>query len=502
VGGPTRIEAGDIRRGVIGRELREQHVSAGLGVPVRSRNGVVGAVATYYRHDGDPTTDTLLLESLASILAAAADRSTYDEEIGFRALHDPLTGLPNRALFTDHLTRLVRTLGPGEDVGVAVCDVDDFTLLNQALGRDVADEILLEVARRIGASVGDLLVARIGSDDFAVAVPALTKSGRLEAVASSIVGAMHLPVVARTRSHPVTVSVGLALVSDEDGIADAVEAAGAAARVAKDGGRGSWSHASGREQELALRRLDLTNGLRHGIEAGEVVPHFQPLVDVADGTVRGFEALARWIREDGVVPPLDFIPIAEETGLIAPLGMSILTQACAFLEPLHAGRDLKMSVNVSPVQLADPSFVEDVERLLAASALPREALCLELTETALVPGDTATLDRLNALRDLGVTLAIDDFGTGYSSFAYLTQFPIDVLKLDRALVSGVHTLHARRAVITSVVTLAHDLGITVLAEGVETEDERDTVHELGCDLGQGWFWGRPLPAEQARSLVA
>lgn len=485
----------------VGGELVAEGIRSGVGVPIRCGSGTVGVLAVY-SHDVvavDPE-DILFLQALANTVGACAERVRYDDHVGYLALHDSLTGLPNRAMLIDHLDRSLGAAGPGVVV-VAVCDIDDFKLLNDGLGHAAADELLAAVAARLASLDADAMVARTGGDEFAIVLPAAADAFRAATLVSDVMNAIAEPVALSSGPISVSVSVGVSVGTSGDAATDLLTSAFGAVHRAKSSGRGRWLYASGEEQATAVRRLELMSGLGAAVRDGAIRADMQPIVRLRDGSVVGYEALARWTLPDGTpVSPTEFIPIAEETGIIRDLGREMLDQACAFLAEARrrpGGESLFVTVNLSCRQLDDPDLSRQVSAVLARYQLSRSSICLELTESLLAPDDVPLRARLDNLKALGVRLAIDDFGTGYSSFAYLTQFPIDVLKLDRAFVTEIHADPRRIAVARSIVVLAEALGITMLAEGIETTEERATFEELGCQLGQGFLWSAAVAPETA-----
>ncbi len=326
-----------------------------------------------------------------------------------------------------------------------------------------------------------------------------------EALAVRVMNAMEEPLEIDGEYVIVSLSTGVSLGSRGDSAVAVLAAASAVLHEAKRRGPRQWRCASGLETDAARRRLDIVHGLQNAVAAGEIVAHFQPIVALASGSVVGFEALARWKRSDGSqVSPAQFIAVAESTGLISALGRSVLGQACDLLASLYAAQAKSsyfVTVNVSPHQLREDCLPGCIEDVLDRWEFPRKSLYLELTESALVPDDAAMIAQLQNLKRLGLRLAIDDFGTGYSSLAYLTQFPIDLLKLDRAFITSLQKDSRRLAVAKAVISLARELDIAVLAEGVETAAERDILQDLACELGQGFLWSHALSADQARALT-
>jgi diguanylate cyclase (GGDEF)-like protein/PAS domain S-box-containing protein len=487
-------------------ELVREGIDNGTGVAIRSDGRVVGALAAYSRTTRTiPPEDSLFIQTIASTVSACAERVQFDGQLGQLAMLDPLTGLLNRSALLARLADALEAAGE-LPVSIGVCDLDDFGLLNEAQGNASGDEALRGVATSLRQIFGaGAAIGRVGGDEFAVVIP--SESG---VPGELLARQMMIELEHRASEHAsrgsVTVSIGFASGRAEDTANDLLAAALSALADAQERGRSQWSHSSGHTPGDAQRRHELTNGLRGAVSRGEIRAHFQPIVRLRQGgSIVGFEALARWERPDGTtVPPGEFVPIAEQTGFIRDVGLTMLDQACAFLQQartLEPDRELMVTVNVSPRQLDDPELPARFAEVLARYSIPRPAICLELTESSLVPGDVPMVDRLHNLRRLGVSLAIDDFGSGYSSFAYLTQLPIDLLKLDRALVTDLQEDPRRIAVARSIISLARELGIVVLAEGIETELERDAMRDLDCELGQGYLWSRPVPPVDALALI-
>ncbi|MGE0138066.1 MAG: EAL domain-containing protein [Ilumatobacteraceae bacterium] len=513
---PARVRATDgvtslQRRGPLDAErdddaLELEGIRTGIGVPVRSGGRVVGVVASYSRSVGEwEPEDVTFLQAVATTVGACADRARFDEMLSVQSLHDPLTGLPNRVVLLEHLGRALEAASEERIVVVAVCDIDDFGLFNEAMGHDFGDAMLTAFANRLSDQIEGALVARSGGDEMACVLVCAAGDPRIDSFGSEIAIAMRAPMSLRGQDVSITCTVGLSTASQPAPVDDVLAAALAAMHHAKARGRGLWMYSSGDEQLRAVRQLDLTIALRRALAEGGVAAYFQPIVDLRTEAVVGFEALARWVAPDGrFVSPGEFVPLAERAGLVNELGLSMLEQACELLARMrdHGVRSpVRVSVNVSSRQLDDPDFPRLVAETLWRHGVAPGSICLELTESALVPDDQVLIERLHVLKRIGVALAIDDFGTGYSSFAYLTQFPIDVLKLDRAFVTEVQHDHRRSAVARSIIGLANTLGIPVVAEGVETEAEQSTLVDFGCDLGQGFLWCRAVPLARAVAML-
>ena len=428
-----------------------------------------------------------------------AEMSSLQERLAHLALHDTLTGLANRAVLVDRLERALARLAR-HPVGLAAVfiDVDNFKVVNDVLGHAAGDAVLVETARRLCAQVRpEDLVARMGGDEFVVLFEDLADPvADGQQLAERLRAAVSEPMTVDGQPLYLTISAGVAAVStmgcrSEEVLAEAdsamyrVKRAGRNRVAVVEVGNGSGPV-----------RFAMASGLHQALERDELRLLYQPVCDSQDGSVVGFEALLRWEHpERGTIPPLDFIPVAEESGLMVAIGQWVLREACrqAVAWGIVLGGIPRMAVNVSGRQLDDPTFVDEVVSVLDATGMPADALMLEITESILLGDRCGYEEVLAALKDLGVHLSIDDFGTGYSSLAYLRRFPVDQLKVDRAFVQDVSE-HGDTRIMEAVVRLAHDLGLEVVAEGVETTGELDTVKALGCDVVQGYLLGRPVPA--------
>ena len=421
----------------------------------------------------------------------AAERLTY------AATHDGLTELPNRAALVDRLDALLDGAPVGA-VSVLFIDLDNFKVVNDSLGHGVGDELLRVTAGRLREVMRDSdRLARFGGDEFVV----FMDGGDASVVAERLRRAVQVPVTIDGHELVVTASIGFAVnVAGALGADELLRDADAAMYRAKAGGRDRVEAFTEATREASLAALHTANDLRRGIERGEVVPYFQPIVDLAGGEVIGFEVLARWLHpERGLLMPGQFLPVAEEAGLMVELGASVLRDSLAQLAHWRAGglrfADSSLSVNVATQQLADDGFLGVVTEALGETGIDAGSLWLEITETALMADTSAAGAALRDLRGLGLHLAVDDFGTGYSSLTYLKRFPVEAIKIDRSFVSGLGLESDDTSIVEAVVRLGHSLGLTVVAEGVETPLQLNRLRELGCDRGQGYLFGRPRPAE-------
>jgi diguanylate cyclase (GGDEF)-like protein/PAS domain S-box-containing protein len=431
-----------------------------------------------------------------------------------RKVHDALTGLPNRVLFLDRLASALARAGRhgGGLVAVLSLDLDRFKLINDSLGHPLGDQLLSEVARRLETCVrpGDT-VARLGGDEFAILVEEVRDVRAATRVADRIHETLANPC--RLGGHELftSASIGIALAAGGAASPPRPEAlltdADTAMNRAKASGPARAEVFDEAMRARALQRLQIESDLRWAVDRSQLWLEYQPIVTAADGAIIGLEALARWGRpEHGPVLPEDFIPVAEETGLIAALGDHILRLTCRqvrrWLERLPARSPLVVSVNLSARQLARDDFAREVGQILEETGLPAARLKLELTESALVESAERTAAQLDRLRRMGVGLWLDDFGTGHSSLSYLHRLPLEALKIDRSFVSKLDEEEGRPEITRTIVLLAHSLGLTTIAEGVESAAQRDHLHELGCDHLQGFLFGPPVPAEHAWEHIA
>jgi diguanylate cyclase (GGDEF)-like protein len=428
------------------------------------------------------------------LLARARDHLTY------LAMHDQLTGLPNRALLLDHTTlALARQQRAPDQVAMLFVDLDRFKLVNDSLGHAAGDNLLRQASARLILATRETdTVARIGGDEFIVLCEGITPPLAAQ-VAERIVQAFRMPFIVAGSETTVTASIGCALAEPDTTPAELLRDADTAMYRAKQSGRNAVTPFTHEMREITVRRVEMETGLRPALDHGELVLYYQPLLRM-DGTVLGFEALARWpLHGRGMVPPTEFIPIAESIGLIGQLTDWALSQGLEDLASWrqnHPELDLSLSVNITASQMITNELRRTIDNALAHHQVPPSSLCIEMTEGALVTDDPRNLAFLTALRSKGVRLSIDDFGTGYSSLSYLTKLPIHELKIDRSFITGLPNTNGNVAVVASVVALAHQLGLEAVAEGVETADELSTLRRLGCDLVQGYLLGRPMPADE------
>ncbi len=481
--------------------------------PILGADGrtTLGCVVAYPRDDREPTDEQRRIFSLVAHLASIAiERKAFEHRLAHESMHDPLTQLPNRLLFIDRLSlALARGRRTESQVAVLFLDLDRFKNINDSLGHDAGDELLQSVAARLESVVrpGDT-VARFGGDEFTILCEDLAGEStpdRAGEIAQRVVTAMAQPFVVRGAETYIGVSVGIALSSGGDETADVLlRDADAAMYHAKDAGRGRIEVFDDAMRARAMARHTTENALHRAIERDELRLFFQPIVRLVDARCIGAEALVRWQHpERGLVPPAEFVPLAEESGLVVPLGAWVLEQAAA-----HAARwqieqpEFTVSVNLSARQLAQADLAEHVTDVIARTGVAPTSLCFEITETALMNDADAVMNLIDDLRALGVRFAIDDFGTGYSSLGYLKRFSVDTVKIDRAFIDGLADDADDRAIVSAVIQLSHTLGLRVVAEGVETETQLTELVALGCDEAQGYFFAPPQPANDLRALVS
>jgi diguanylate cyclase (GGDEF)-like protein/PAS domain S-box-containing protein len=438
------------------------------------------------------------------------ERKALEDRLRHQAFHDPLTDLPNRELFLDRLGHaLARTeRRPGKRVAVLFMDLDDFKVVNDSLGHEAGDLLLVAVAERLmGCMRPEDTLARFGGDEFTVLLEDLDDPEEAVRVAERIIDEVRDPFVLEGREFYVRASIGITLGEDRTkDLDDLLREADIAMYWAKDQGSG-YSMFNPAMFEKALGRLEAANYLRRAIEREDFVVHYQPIFGFATGEVWGVEALVRWDHpERGLLDPSEFVAVAEESGLVVPMGEGVLREACLrakeWQETHPRNPPLVMAVNLSARQLSRPDLAETVERVLRETGLEGNRLTLDITETVYVKtlaGNTAALDRL---RSLGVKISIDDFGMGYSWLSYLKRLPANSIKIDRSFVRGLGEDDEDTAIVGMIIELAHTLGIEVVAEGVESEEQARVLTEMSCDFAQGFYFSKPVPPEAAAEFLA
>lgn len=441
----------------------------------------------------------------AGIAHDITEAKQQEERIQHLAYHDVLTGLPNRTLVFDRLAHgLAHAQRAKSLLAVMFLDLDRFKTINDTLGHWAGDQLLRLVAQRLQLALrAEDTVARLGGDEFLVVLEDLPEIGQVAHVADKILRTHEAPFELNGQELHVTMSLGIAIYPRDAADAQTLlKYADTALYKAKAAGRNTYRFFSPEMDLQVHQQLRLENDLRRALDRQEFELHYQPQFDLATGRLLGAEALLRWRHPlRGLVPPSDFIPLAEDNGLIQPMGVWVMHEACRQIKAWRAAIDqtgrplcLRMAVNLSPRQLQRPGLAAQVREVLASTGLPPHALELEITESSIMEDPDQALELLQSLHSIGIELSVDDFGTGYSSLAYLKRFPIDRLKIDRSFIGGIESDADSAAIVEAIVAMARKLGLRVLAEGVETPAQRDFLAGLGCDEAQGYLLGRPLPA--------
>jgi diguanylate cyclase (GGDEF)-like protein/PAS domain S-box-containing protein len=429
------------------------------------------------------------------------ERKVAEQRAQHLADHDALTGLPNRRLLEDRLTQaLALSYRNRKQTAVMFVDLDRFKTINDSLGHSVGDVLLKEVARRLVKQLRVVdTICRTGGDEFVVVLPEIKRSADAASVAQKIIENLSQPVKIEERELTVTPSIGIAVFPEDGRDAETlIRNADAAMYAAKEMGRSNYQFFTEQMNLSASRRLTLENDLRRALTKGELRVHYQPIVEAKSGKVSGHEALVRWQHpERGLLQPVEFIQVAEDTGLILKIGEWMLKEACRWATFIGIEHGLPVSVNLSARQFNDPKLVQIVARALKQSGLPPHLLTLEITESTAMQSTDSTLATLRKLKDIGVSIALDDFGTGYSSFSYLKLFPVNTLKIDRSFIAELERDGDHRAIVAAIIALAQVLKLNVVAEGVETEAQKQFLRGFGCEQVQGFLTGRPVDADTA-----
>lgn len=444
------------------------------------------------------------------LLVNRTDQKHLEEQLLYDALHDPLTGLANRALFRDHVERaLARQPRSGAKVALLFIDLDDFKVVNDSLGHRAGDRLLVEVATRLSTAIraGDV-AARQGGDEFTVLLDQVKSVEDAVQSAERITAELCHPIELEGRSIVIGLSIGIAMAEDQDtGADDLLAHADAAMYAAKADGKARHAVFDPSMRIRARSRLQMEAELRIAIEEGALTLHYQPIVELASNRIVGFEALVRWPHPDhGLIPPNDFIPLAEATSLIVPLGKLVMTTACrqlrSWIDTGICRPDLAMNVNVSPRQTLEPGFAAEIAEILAATGLEPSSLILEITESMMLQESAATDGLLGQLRDMGMLLVVDDFGTGFSALEYFKRFSVQGLKIDRSFIDGLGRSPEDTAIVKATLAFASALDLAVTAEGVETREQLDLLRALGCHQAQGYLFARPVPAAEVPNLLS
>ncbi|MGA9507724.1 MAG: EAL domain-containing protein [Candidatus Sulfotelmatobacter sp.] len=482
---------------------------------------VLESTANTIRNNGGET------ERLVIVNRDITDRKRAEETLAHRAIHDGLTDLPNRDLFLDRLQHAMLRARRHLDYKFAVLfvDIDEFKVVNDSLGHSAGDELLVEIAKRMSASFRDtdtiarlqtageaelhleaLSVARLGGDEFTVLLEDVSRASDAIRVGQRIQERLAIPFEIKGRQIVINASIGVALNASSYGKPEElVRDAEIAMYRAKQSGKARCEVFDAGMHSNAVRRLKLETDLRIGLERGELLVYYQPIVSLRSGRITGFEALSRWKHPDGMISPADFIPVADETGLILPLNRALLREACeqtcAWQLQLGCDPPLTISMNITQKQFAQPQLADEIGAILRQTGISLGNVSLEIVETIAMGDPDRALSVLSELKELGVRLSIDDFGTGYSSLSRLPRFPIDSLKIDRTFVSNMNTDRDNHEIARLIVMLAHSLGLTIVAEGAETAEQVEALTRMNCDMVQGYFYSPPVDAKAAFDLL-
>ncbi|MCA1199303.1 GGDEF domain-containing protein [Sphingomonas sp. R647] len=501
---------------------RTAGLNCAFAFPVMVGNRIEAVIEFFARDNRDA--DPVLLDLTAQIgtqLGRVIERDRFNAKLIFDALHDPLTGLPNRALFMDRIEQALRRRERHPDQGIAVLfiDLDGFKYVNDSVGHYAGDAILCTTADRfreaLETALGDSrasaqwTLARLGGDEFTVVLDDFDDAGLPLRIASALLNAASLPHEVEGTEVVGGASIGIAEANSPATTSiELLRNADTAMYAAKARGRGQAALFDDALRTRALNRLHIENGLRRALQRGEFRLFFQPIVDMGSDALVGFEALLRWERQRGeIVSPAEFIEVAEETGLIVAIGEWALNEACLAASRWNRrfpGRSLTMSVNVSPRQFAQPGFAKIVRAAIATSGIAPGTLALEITESIAIAQPERAIRVMRDLADIGVKISLDDFGTGYSSLGNLHRYPFNTLKLDRSFIVGMSAVDRRKGVgiVQAVLDLANTMDMAVVAEGIETIGQRNRLREMGCTFAQGYLYSRPVDADSAERLIA
>jgi diguanylate cyclase (GGDEF)-like protein len=491
-----------------GPDAAQAGLHSAFGFPIMAAAQPLGVMEFFSRNIEQP--DEALLQAVRAIgsqIGQFVVRKQAEERVRHLAHYDELTGLPNRSMFHERVGHALAQARRGERVlAILFIDLDRFKNINDTLGHDAGDRVLKEIADRLRGCLRESdTVARLGGDEFVVLTEGLAQPAQVAAVAQKMLAAIAKPVVLETQEVHISASIGISTYPGDSGdMQGMMKNADIAMYRAKEQGKNNYQFYSAQMNVHTLERLAMESDLRRALERNEFLLHYQPKVDIGSGRVAGVEALVRWQQSGkALIPPAQFIPLAEETGLIVPIGEWVLRTACA---QNKAWQDrglprLRMAVNLSARQFAHENLVQDVARILSETELAPAALEFEITESMVMSNPERAVQLLNKLKRMGIYLSIDDFGTGYSSLGYLKRFPIDSVKIDRSFIRDLPGDGDDAAITEAIIAMAHSLRLKVIAEGVETEEQLRFLREHGCDEMQGYFFSRPLPEGEFLRLL-
>jgi diguanylate cyclase (GGDEF)-like protein len=495
---------------------KEGGTRSGAGFPLLKKDGAVAGVLLFLAGEENVFTDDLveLLAKLAENISFAIDnfdradeKNRADERIEYLASHDSLTSLPNREMFNGLLRHAIETARRHQrQFAVLFIDLDRFKIINDSLGHDAGDVLLVEIADRLRKALRSSdVVARLGGDEFVVILEETADRDGIERIAGDLLAVLSQPLQLSGHECHTTASIGIAMYpSDGSDVQTLTKNADMAMYLAKEDGKNDFRFFTKEVRNQSIERLTLETALRRALERNQFALHYQPKVDMATGQITGVEALLRWTHPElGVLPPMQFIPLAEETGLIVPIGRWVLKEACAQnMDWQRRGlRPVSMAVNLSPRQFVDEHLLQDIDEALAASGMSPVLLQLEVTESMVMRNVSRAVKVLDAIQSRGIRLAIDDFGTGYSSMSLMKQFPIDTIKIDRSFVRDLPRDSEDQAIAQAIISMGKALGMTVIAEGVETAEQQAFLRDHACDEMQGFLFSKPLPAQQMADLL-
>ena len=496
---------GDVARGLLAQALSRPRLSMSAEIRLRLADDTwcyFEVVATNLLRDPR-------VSGIVTTFRDITERKDFEQALRYQAFHDALTDLPNRTLFVDRVERaLARARVTGVSASVMFVDLDNFKVINDSLGHAVGDRLLVTLTERIKSCLRhEDTLARLSGDEFAILIEDVRVHDDARRLAERVQEQLQVPFILDRREVFASVSIGIAICGPEHVEPDdLLRDADLAMYRAKANGKARCELFDSTMNEQANERLALETAMRRAIERDELRVFYQPIVRLEDASVVGFEALVRWEHPElGLISPADFIPLAEETGMIVPIGAWVLEEACRQVKQWQdercGDRALLLSVNVSARQFQSPDLVETVAEVLDRTGFDPTHLKLELTESLMMQDVERTIQRLHDLKRLEIQLVVDDFGTGYSSLAYLRRFPISVLKVDKSFVQRLGVDPQDDAIARSIVTLASDLGMQVVAEGIETAEQLRLLRSLACDLGQGYYFSRPVPSHLAEAFV-